>query len=89
MRENAPRANAEVRIGADRYIRWRGPEGSRIFVEEDNGPRQLFASGTTGTQEAPWIRYGHRFTFILVDQQGRELARDVQDLRERRTYNYR
>lgn len=89
VRANAPRANAEVRIGADRYIRWRGPQGSKVFVQEDNGPRQLFASGTTGTQEAPWIRYGHQFTFILVDQNGRELARDVQDLRQRRTYNYR
>ena len=88
----APRANAanaEVRIGADRYIRWKGPEGAQIFVQEDNGPRQLFASGTSGTQEAPWIRYGHTFTFVLVDRNGRELARDQQDLRQRRTYNYR
>jgi hypothetical protein len=90
VRNNPPgTANAEVRIGADHYIRWKGPEGSKVYVEEDDGARQLFASGTTGTQEAPWIRSGHKFTFILVDPNGREIARDVNDLRQRRSYNYR
>jgi hypothetical protein len=88
VRNNQP-ADVNVRIGADHYIRWKGPQGTQIFVQEDNGPRQLFASGTSGTQEAPWIRGGHKFTFFLVDQNGRELARDEQDLRQRRSYNYR
>jgi len=85
-RNNVRATDADVRIGADHYIRWKGPEGSQVFVEEDDGARQLFAAGTTGTQEAPWIRNGHKFTFILVDRNGRELARDVNDLRQRRNY---
>lgn len=84
-----PRTDSDVRIGADHYIRWKGPAGSQVYVQEDDGPRRLFASGASGTQEAYWIRYGHKYTFILVDQSGRELARDENDLRQRRTYNYR
>ena len=82
-------AASNIRIGADHYIRWKGPEGSRVFVQEDNGPRQLFSANASGTQEAPWIRYGHRYLFLLVGPNGREIARDVNDLRQRRTYNYR
>jgi hypothetical protein len=80
-----PNAAATIRIGADHYVRWKGPDGSRVFVQEDGGQRVLFASGPDGTTEAPWIRSGHRWVFILVDANGRELARDVRDLRQRRS----
>ena len=84
-----PNADVTLRVGADHYIRWKGPAGSRVFVQEDDGPRVLFSGNATGTQEAPWIRAGHRFVFLLVDSNGREIARDVRDLRQRRTSNYR
>lgn len=70
-----------ISIGSDRYIRWNGPRDSRIYVQVDNNHLQLFASGESGTQEAPWISPGHVYTFILMDQNGNEIARDVQDLR--------
>jgi hypothetical protein len=85
-RNDRPTSEADIRIGADHIIRWRAPAGSQVFVEEDDGPRQLFTAGNEGTLAAPWIRNGHKFTFILVDRNGRELARDVNDLRQRRNY---
>jgi hypothetical protein len=78
-----PVANADVRIGADHNIAWKGPEGSQVFVSMDDAPKRLFAAGASGTQAAPWIMAGHKYVFTL-EAGGRELARDVNDLRQRR-----
>jgi hypothetical protein len=76
--------DADVRIGADHNITWKGPQGSQVFVSMDDAPKRLFAAGASGTQAAPWIVAGHKYVFILEDASGRELDRDVNDLRERR-----
>ena len=73
--------DASISIGRDKYIRWNGLHDGRVYVQVDNNPRQLFAAGDSGTQEAPWIQPGHVYTFIMMDQNGNEIARDVQDLR--------
>jgi len=78
--------SGSIRIGPDHYISWNGPADSRIYVEADGNPRQLFASGASGNQPAPWIRNGHRYIFILEDARGREIARDENDLRQIRRY---
>jgi len=70
-----------ISIGLDKNVRWNGPRDGRIYVQVDNNPLQLFAAGESGAQEAPWIRPGHVYTFILIDQGGNEIARDQQDLR--------
>ena len=72
---------ASISIGRDKYIRWNGLRDGRVYVQVDNNPLQLFAAGDSGTQEAPWIEPGHVYTFIMMDQNGNEIARDVQDLR--------
>jgi hypothetical protein len=72
---------ASISIGRDKYIRWNGLRDGRVYVQVDNNPLQLFASGDSGTQEAPWIEPGHVYTFILMDQNGHEISRDVQDFR--------
>jgi hypothetical protein len=76
-------SGGSVTIGDDNNIRWQGPANSRVFVQMDNQPRKLFASGQSGTQEAPWIETGHVYVFILVDNNGNEIARDRVDLRRR------
>jgi hypothetical protein len=75
---------ADIQIGANRYIRWNGPAEAKVYYQIDNGPRQLFAVGASGDQPAPWITYGHRYIFYLVDARGREIARDENDLRNLR-----
>lgn len=75
--------NASIQIGADRYITWKAPSDARVYVQQDNNPRQLFASGTTGSEPAPWMQRGHRYVFTLETPNGRELARDEQDLTRR------
>jgi hypothetical protein len=80
---NSP-ADVDVRIGYDRNITWKGPKGSQVFVSMDDAPKRLFAEGASGTQAAPWIMAGHKYVFTLEDARGRELARDVNDLRQRR-----
>lgn len=75
-----------IQIGADRYITWKGPASSQVFVQVDDNPKQLFASGADGTQPAPWISYGHKYVFTLEGPNGREIARDENDLRQRRSF---
>jgi len=81
---NRPQGNSSIRIGADRYITWTAPSDSRVYVQVDNNPKQLFASGTTGSEPAPWISRGHRYVFTLETPNGREIARDENDLSRRR-----
>jgi len=83
-RESAAQGNGSIRIDADHSIHWRGPANSKVFVQVDNNSRQLFASGASGSQPAPWIMSGHRYTFILQDANGTEIARDENDLRQPR-----
>ena len=77
-------AAGNIRIGADRYITWRGPAESRVYVQVDNNPKQLFSGDASGNQPAPWINYGHKYVFVLEDANGREIARDENDLRQNR-----
>lgn len=83
-REPATPGNGNIRIGADRYVTWRGPAASQVFVQVDNNPKQLFASGASGSQPAPWITSGHRYVFTLQNPNGTEIARDVNDFRQPR-----
>jgi hypothetical protein len=78
-----------VSIGRDNNITWQGPAVGYVYVQVDNQPLKLFASGVSGTQAAPWIEQGHVYTFILKDANGNELARDQVDLRSNRNNNRR
>jgi hypothetical protein len=83
-RESSTQGSGSIRIEADHSVRWRGPADSKVFVQVDNNPRQLFAAGASGSQAAPWILSGHRYVFILQDPNGNEIARDENDLRQPR-----
>jgi hypothetical protein len=61
-------SGTSIRIEADPSIHWRGPAASKVFVQVDNNARQLFASGASGSQPAPRILSGHRYVFILQDE---------------------
>jgi hypothetical protein len=76
---------ADLRISADHYIVWKAPAASKVYVQIDDQPKRLFASGLSGNQPAPWMTSGHRYLFILEDSNGREIARDENDLRTVRT----
>jgi hypothetical protein len=78
-----------VSIGRDNNITWQGPYTGYVYVQVDNQPLKLFASGVSGTQPAPWIQQGHVYTFILQDVNGNELGRDQVDLRSNRNYDRR
>lgn len=80
---------ATVTIGRDNNISWQAPVAGNVYVQMDNAPPKLFASGISGTQAAPWIEAGHVYTFILQDGNGNELARDQVDLRSNRNGNRR
>jgi hypothetical protein len=75
------RADRNIQVGADRFIRWTGPPNSRVYFQMDNARRQLFSDASVGVERAPWISSGHRYVFVLVDRNGREIARDEYDLR--------
>jgi len=79
------RASGTIDIGPDRYVTWKGPAASRVYVQVDDNPRQLFSGEASGNQPAPWISYGHKYVFVLEDPNGREIARDENDLRQRRS----
>jgi len=79
-------ASGSIQIGADRYVTWKGPAASQVYVQVDDNPKQLFSSEASGTQPAPWISYGHKYVFTLTDPNGREIARDENDLRSRRSF---
>jgi hypothetical protein len=75
------RNDRNIQVGADRYVRWSGPPDSRVYFQMDNTRRQLFSQSSFGVEPAPWISSGHRYVFVLVDRNGREIARDEYDLR--------
>jgi len=70
-----------VRIGRDNSVSWQGPPNTSLYVQVDNEAPKLFAAGQSGVQQAPWITQGHTYVFILRDQNGNEIARDQEDLR--------
>jgi hypothetical protein len=41
------------------------PDSGDVYVSEDGRPERLFASGSSGSQEAPWIRPVGRYEFKL------------------------
>ena len=75
---------ASVNIGRDNVVRWQAPATVRLYVQVDNEPTKLFAEGASGSQAAPWIEFGHLYTFMVRDINGNEVARDRLDLRQRR-----
>jgi len=76
---------SDIRITADHYITWKAPAASKVYMQIDDQPKRLFASGPSGNQPAPWMTSGHRYLFVLEDSNGREIARDENDLRTVRT----
>src|SRR5262249_22753728 len=38
-------ANGTISIGRDRSVSWNGPDNATVYVQVDNGPPKLFASG--------------------------------------------
>jgi len=76
-------SSGSIMVRDDNNVTWNIPNG-RIYVQVDNNPRQLFASGPSGTQPAPWIEPGHVYVFILEDLNGNEVARDRLDTRRNR-----
>jgi len=80
----ATSGTASIRIGADHYVTWKAPAASQVYVQVDDKPRRLFATGASGSQPAPWISYGHKYAFTVEDPNGREIARDENDLRQNR-----
>ena len=77
-------APADIRIGADHYITWKAPASSKVFVQVDQNPKQLFSTDASGSQPAPWISSGRKYVFFIEDASGREIARDERDLRRAR-----
>jgi hypothetical protein len=73
-----------ITIRSDNNVTWDGPPNSSVYVQVDSEPQKLFASGQSGTQEAPWITPGHTYVFILKDANGNEVARSQEDLRPTR-----
>jgi hypothetical protein len=48
-------------------INWRTGDGTsgQVYVAEDGGAENLFASGPEGSESAPWIRAGSTYEFRL------------------------
>ncbi|HEY2381962.1 MAG TPA: hypothetical protein VGK48_12355 [Terriglobia bacterium] len=69
-----------IQVGPDRNILWHAPENADIWVQVDDQPPTLVASGKEGTVSAPWMSSGHRYIFILRDPGGIEFARDEENL---------
>jgi hypothetical protein len=62
-------------------VTWQAPADAQIYLQVDDCPAAWFASGSSGTQAVPVMVSGHRYVFILMDDNGREVARTEQDLR--------
>jgi hypothetical protein len=41
------------------------PDSGEVYVSENNEPETLFSSGSTGSQDAPWIKPDHTYVFRL------------------------
>ena len=68
----------EQLLGVDprgRIVAWsarsaQGVTNAHVYVQMDSNPKQLFAQGLEGKQEAPWISESHRFVFELFGWDG-------------------
>lgn len=69
-----------IRVRSDKNVVWQASESGNVYVQVDNGSPRLFASGLSGTQPAPWMTPGHRYTFTLQDANGNVIAQDGLDL---------
>jgi hypothetical protein len=70
-----------VLINDDKNVTWQGPDNAKVYVQIDDHRESFFASGPSGTLFVTWINPGHRYVFILKDARGKEIDRDVLDLR--------
>jgi hypothetical protein len=69
-----------ITVRSDKNVVWQASESGNVYVQVDNGSPRLFASGLSGTQPAPWMTPGHRYTFTLEDANGNVIAQDRMDL---------
>jgi hypothetical protein len=69
-----------ISVRSDKNVVWQASESGNVYVQVDNGSPRLFASGQSGTQPAPWMTPGHRYTFTLLDANGNVIAQDGIDL---------
>jgi hypothetical protein len=69
-----------ISVRSDKNVVWQASESGNVYVQVDNGLPRLFASGLSGTQPAPWMTPGHRYTFTLQDANGNVIAQDQMDL---------
>src|SRR5262245_53978674 len=68
--------NGTVTVRADKWVSWNGPSDSTLYMQVDGEVPSFFAAGSSGIQGAPWMTEGHIYTFILLDANGNEIARD-------------
>jgi len=69
-----------ISVRSDKNVVWQASKSGNVYVQVDNGSPRLFASGLSGTQPAPWMTPGHRYTFTLQDADGNVIAQDAVDL---------
>jgi hypothetical protein len=69
-----------ISVRGDKNVVWQASENGNVYVQVDNGSPRLVASGQSGTQPAPWMTSGHRYTFTLEDENGNVIAQDGIDL---------
>lgn len=50
-----------------------GTADAEVYVSGDSGPEKLFARGTRGSGEAPWIRSGARYEFRLYADRAHQI----------------
>jgi hypothetical protein len=86
---NNRNGGGSISARADKWVSWNGPRDSVVYMQVDDETPAFFATGSSGTQGAPWMTEGHVYTFILLDANGNEVARDQIDLRTRQFRNQR
>jgi hypothetical protein len=79
-----PQTDVDLFVGAITTLPGRAPRVHRFSYPWTTRRNACSLAGRSGTQAAPWIMSGHKYLFTLEDSRGRELARDVRDLRQPR-----
>lgn len=69
-------AQGVISIRSDKNVVWQASGSGNVYVQVDDGSPMFFASGLSGTQQAPWMTPGHRYTFTLQDSNGNVIAQD-------------
>ena len=72
--DNYSNGSGIVSVDTDKWVTWNGPGDSTVYMQTDDQTPVFFASGSSGTQGAPWMVEGHVYTFILRDANGTEIA---------------